>query len=115
MTTVFRNLDKEGVLKALNDVAERVRVGRKVRGALWFRIAEGGDKTLDHIGKGSEKKHRTVNLKHVLNFVKWDVFHKTEFVFGSAILAQGDKGVPIRGSLSAQLCVLWSFSGVASF
>ena len=57
------NLDKDGVLRALDDVGERVRVGRKVRGELWFSIAKGGDKTLDHIGKGSAEKHRIVNLK----------------------------------------------------
>ena len=59
----FWNLNKQGVLRALNGVAERVRVGRKVRGELWFSIAKGGDKTLDHIGKGSAEKHRIVNLK----------------------------------------------------
>ena len=78
----FWNLNKQGVLRALNGVAERVRVGRKVRGALWFRIAEGGDKTLDHIGKGSEKKHRTVNLKHILKFIKLDVFHTRSLHLG---------------------------------
>ena len=103
----FWNLDKEGVLKALNDVAERVRVETKVRGDLWCSIAKGGDKTLDHIGKGSENKHRTVNLKYVLKFVTWDVFYNTEFVFGCVVLAPGDKGVPIGGFLLVQLCVLW--------
>ena len=78
--------------------SERVRWGRKVRGDLWFSMAKGGDKTLDHTRKGSENKHMTVNLGHVLKFVKWDVFHNTEFVFGSVFLAQGDKGVPIGGS-----------------
>ena len=43
----FWNSDKDGVLKALNHVAERVRAGRKVQGDLWFSIAKGGDKTLD--------------------------------------------------------------------
>ena len=56
----FWNLDKDGILKAWNDEAERVRVGKNVRGDLWFSIAKGGDKTLDHIGKGNEKKHRMV-------------------------------------------------------
>ena len=83
----FWNLDKNGVLKAVRDLADRVRRGRKVKGDLWFSIAKGGDKTLDHIGKRSESKHRTVNLKDVLEFVKWDVFHNTEFVFGSVVLA----------------------------
>ena len=45
--------------------------------------------------------------RHVLKFVKWDVFHNSQFVFGSVVLAQGDKGVPIGGFLSAQWCVLW--------
>ena len=76
-------------------------------GDLWFSIAKGGDKTLDHIGKGSESKHRLVNLRDVLEFVKWDIFHNTEFVFGCIVMSQGDKGVPIGGFLSAQLCVLW--------
>ena len=48
-----------------------------------------------------------VNLRDVLEFVKWDIFHNTEFVFGSIVMSQGDKGVPIGGFLSAQLCVLW--------
>ena len=48
-----------------------------------------------------------MNLRDVLKFVTWDVFHNTEFVFGSVFLAQGDKGVPIGGFLFAQLCVLW--------
>ena len=87
MNNCFWNLDKDGVLKAVGDIAERVRRGREVQGDLWFSIVKGGDKTLDHIGKGSEKKHRTVNLRHVLKFVKWDVFHNTEFVFGSVVLA----------------------------
>ena len=39
--------------------------------------------------------------------MKWDIFHNTEFVFGSIVMSQGDKGVPIGGFLSAQLCVLW--------
>ena len=103
----FWNLDKHGVLKAVRKVAGRVRWGRKVKGDLWFSIAKGGDKTVDHMGKGSESSHRTVNLEDVLNFVEWDVFHNTDFVFGSLVLAQGDKGVPIGGFLSAQLCVLW--------
>ena len=59
---------KEGVLKAVGDIAERVRRGRKVRGGLWFSIAKGGDKTLDHIGKGIENNRRTLNLRHVLRF-----------------------------------------------
>ena len=46
-------------------------------------------------------------MRDVLKFVSWDVFHNTEFVFGSVVWAQGDKGVPIGGFLSAQLCVLW--------
>ena len=94
-------------------MADRVRRGRKVRGDLWFSIAKGGDKTLDHIGKRSESKHRTVNLKDVLEFVKWDVFHNTEFVFGSVVLAQGDKGVPVGGFLAAQLCVCCGGSSVS--
>ena len=84
----FWNLCKNGVLKAVSDVADRVRRGRKVGVDLWFSIAEGGDKTVDHIGKGSESKHRMVNLKDVLDFVKWDVFHNTEFVFGSIVMSQ---------------------------
>ena len=108
----FWNLDKEGVLKAVGYIAERVRRGRKVQGDFWFSIVKGGDKTLDHYGKGSEKKHRTVNVGHVLKFVKWDVFHDTEFVFGSVVLAQRAKasrllGCFFYGFLPAQLCVLW--------
>ena len=102
----FWNLCKNGVLEALGDVAVRVRRGRKFRGELWFSIAKAGDKTLDHIGKGSESKHRTVNLRDVFDFVKWDIFHNTEFVFGSIIMSQGDKGVIIGGFLSAWLRVL---------
>ena len=77
----------------MGDVADRVRRGRKVRGDLWFSIAKGVDKTLDHIGKGSEPKHRMVNLKDVVDFVKWDVFHNTEFVFGSSVLERSERTV----------------------
>ena len=36
-----------------------------------------------------------------------DAFVVTSNLFGLVVLAQGDKGVPVNGFLSAQLCVLW--------
>ena len=61
------------------------------------------------------------DIEDVLKFVKWDVGHNKskslqwvyssleikEFTVGSVTLSQGEKGVPIGGFISAQLCVLW--------
>ena len=71
----FWNLDKEGVLCALGDVAGRVKKRRKIWREVWFRTAKGGDKTLYQIGKASAKKARTISLTQVLQFGRWDVFH----------------------------------------
>ena len=62
---------------------------------------------MDHIGKASGKLHRTIDIDDVLKFVKWDVGYNKEFTVGCVTLSQGEKGVPIGGFLSAQLCVLW--------
>ena len=111
MDNCFRNLSKDGVIKALDDpdhcVVHRVKVGRKVRGKLWFSIANWDERAMDHIGKASGKLHRTIDIEGVLKFVKWDVGHNKEFTVGSVTLSQGEKGVPIGGFLSVQLCVLW--------
>ena len=72
-------------------VVHRVRVGRKVRGKLWFSMAKGNERALDHIGKASGKPHRTTDIDDALKFVKWDVGHNKEFTLGSVTLSQGKK------------------------
>ena len=50
-----------------------------MRGKLWFSIAKGEERAMDHIGKASGKLHRTIDIDDVLKFVKWDVGHNKEF------------------------------------
>lgn len=84
----FWNLDKEGVLLALKKGTQKAKEGRNMWGNFWFSIAKGSEKTLDRLGKASNQLHRTLSLEQVAKFVKWDVFHNIELIFGRIMLSR---------------------------
>ena len=45
-----------------------------------------------------------------MRYVHWDIHHNIWFSAGPVLMAQGDKGVPIGGFLSAQQMILWAIS-----
>ena len=91
-----------------------VRTRRKIRGGFWFSIAKGGLKSLDRIGKASDKGFRTIDLDEVISFVDWDMHYNNLFCLWGIVLKQQEKGVPIGGFLSAQLmCLLDSNTRIA--
>ena len=66
-TIVQPPASRERLLLPANPTSLRESIAQQVRVDVWFSIAKGRDKTLDHIGKASAKKHRAVTLKQVLS------------------------------------------------
>ena len=58
------------------------------------------------MSKASSKYFRLVPLQDVLSFVEWDIHWNNLFVVSGVIVRQQEKGVHIRGFLSAQLICL---------
>ena len=104
----YWELDKGAVLEAVRQAARIVRTHRNVRGGFWFSIAKGGLKSLDRVGKASDKGFRTIHLDEVVSFVNWDMHFNNLLCLWGVILKQQKKGIPIGGLLSAQLMCLWA-------
>ena len=66
------------------------------------------EKTLDRIGKSSGSQFILVSEASVSRFVEFDTKQNNLFTIGGIILAQGAKGVPIGGFISAQLAEIWA-------
>ena len=99
----YWELPKEGVYNSFKQASQQLRAHRGMRGNLFFSIAEGGERSLDRIGKAADGGFRAVPLEDVLKLVRWDLDHNTLFEMDGWVLNQNIKGVPIGGFLSAQL------------
>ena len=74
---------------------------------LWFSIHKSGKRSLDRLGKSASEDFFTFESCVVLKYVKWDLYKNTFFCIGPMIMAQGKRGVPIGGFISAQCAELW--------
>ena len=103
---MFWNLDKEEVVEAIEG-----SIGIMLRGKretnLWFSIHKSGERSLDRLGKSSCEDFFCFESTAVVKYVKWDLFNNTLFCVGPLVMAQGKRGVPIGGFISAQCAELW--------
>ena len=106
----YWEMKKREVVQAISEAAQAVVEGRGVTGKLWFSVAKGGDKARDRVGKATCQFFYTIPLDAVMRYVRWDIRHNVWFCPGPVLMAQGDKGVPIGGFLSAQQMILWAIS-----
>ena len=101
MDNCYWEMKKQEVLDAIRESAQAVMDGRGVTGQLWFSVAKGGDKACDRVGKANSQLFHTIPFEAVLRYVTWDIRFNVWFCVGPVLMAQGDKGVPIGGFLSA--------------
>ena len=57
--------------------------------------------------KSASEDFFSFESKVVLKYVKWDLYKNTLFCIGPLVMAQGKRGVPIGGFISAQCTELW--------
>ena len=63
---------------------------------------------LDRIGRSTAPGYTVVREECVSRFVDFDLDNNVLFTAGGVILAQGGKGVPIGGFISAQAAEIWA-------
>ena len=97
----YWELNKEQVLKAVQKAADQVCECRRTRGALSFSIAKANLHMLDRVGEATSCNLRVFSTEEVLTFVRWDLYHNTQFEVWGTVRRQARKGVPIGGYLSA--------------
>ena len=81
-------LNKTAVLDSVRKAASIVKSHRKICGGFWFSVAKGGLKSLDRIGKASDKGFRTIDLDEVVSFVDWDMHCNNMFCLWGVVLKQ---------------------------
>lgn len=89
--------------EAIDAVSWAMALCRLRKLPLWFSIDKASEKTFDTVGKSSESNFVLVNEKQVERFAAFDMVHNRLFTSRRVVLAQGLKGVPIRGVISAQM------------
>ena len=73
-----------------------------------FAINKQGLKALDRLGTGASHGFHNVTGAEILRYVEFDLHDNVVFTLGPLLMAQGHKGVPIGGFLSAQLAEIWA-------
>ena len=111
----YWELPKEGLYDSVKQATQLVRTHRGTRGEFFFSIARGGGRSLDRIGKATDRGFRAVPLEDVLKFVRWDLDHNTLFEMDGWVLNQNIKGVLIGGFLSAELMCISALVQVINF
>jgi hypothetical protein len=99
---MFPEIPRNEVTPAIQEIHDRICEVKLTRKPINFFIAKNGDRKQDNAKTGMAAAFHCLTLPDILSYVSWDLRFNTVFMSLSSVLCQLT-GVPIGGSLSAQL------------
>ena len=108
MADFFWEIPADEVKQAARWAMQRMCAKQRIKHALFSISRE--IKHLDRVGTSAAQSFLVVDEAAIMRFLDFDLDQNVLFAAGGVVLAQGGKGVPIGGFMSAQapeLCAMW--------
>ena len=106
MADMFWEIPAEEVKQAARWAMQRMCANQRIKHALFSISRE--SKHLDQVGTSAAQSFLVVDEAAIMRFFDFDLDQNVLFTAGGVVLAQGGKGVPIGGFISAQAAELWA-------
>ena len=106
MADMFWEISAEEVKQAARWAMRRMCAKQRTKHAAFSISCE--SKHLDRVGTSAAQSFLVVEEAAIMRFLDLDLDQNVLFTAGGVVLAQGGKGVPIGGFISAQAAELWA-------
>ena len=106
MADMFWEIQADEVKQAARWAMQRMCAKRRVKHALFSISRE--SKHLDRVGTSAAQSFLVVSEAAIMRFLDLDLDQNVLSTAGGVVVAQGGKGVPIGGFISAQAAELWA-------